>query len=144
MLKWYRNHGIHINNSNYTAFYFVYALLNGPDSLLIFRNRNILIISSFVGEKQKAVEKELKKRGASSVKFQCISPTSSMLDLLDLSSYVGEIDLVLVAAGIGSANILKQCAQLSVPAIDSGFCLECIANPAKRAERIYCLPDTEF
>jgi hypothetical protein len=144
MQQWYSHHGIQLNSNNYTAFYFIYVLLNGPDSLLVFRNRNILIISSFGEKKREAVEKELKRRGVSDVYFQSISPTSSMLDNLILASYVGKIDLIMIAAGIGSANILRQCELLSVPAIDSGFCLECIANPSLRSERIFCLPDTEF
>lgn len=144
MKDWYSRQGIHFTSKNYTAFYFVYVMLNGPDSLTLFNKRSILVISSFPELKKAAVEKELKRRGAANVSFQSISATNSMLDVLDLSPFRGKTDLVLIAAGIGSANILQQCQVLEVPCIDSGFCLECIANPAVRPERIYCVPDIEF
>ena len=142
--KWYKKHGITINNRNFTSFYFVYVLLNGPDSLALFNNRSVLIISSFNEAKRVNVEKELKRRGAVNIYFQQISATSSMLDVLDLSSFKDKTDLVLIAAGIGSANILYQCQTLEVPCIDSGFCMECMADVAKRSERIFCLPDQDF
>jgi hypothetical protein len=144
MRKWYSRHGITFHKDNYASFFFVYVMLNGPDSLPLFKQRRILIISSFAEDKRASTEKELKRRGASAVYFQAVSATSSMLDVLDLTPFAQQADLVLIAAGIGSANILKQCEILQVPCIDSGFCLECIANPAVRAERIYCIPDTEF
>ncbi|MBK8953271.1 MAG: hypothetical protein IPM85_14375 [Chitinophagaceae bacterium] len=30
MQQWFAENGIHLNSDNYTAFYFVYVLLNGP------------------------------------------------------------------------------------------------------------------
>jgi hypothetical protein len=144
MIKWYARNSIAIKSNNFTAFYFVYVLLNGPDSLSLFKNRNILVITSFREEKQKSTETELKRRGATGVFFHTISATRSMLDKLDLTPFAGKVDLVLIAAGIGSANILVQCEPLQVPCIDSGFCLECLANPAVRQERIYGVPDQEF
>jgi hypothetical protein len=144
MIDWYAKHGIPVNKDSYSAFYFVYVLLNGPDSLSLFKGRNILVISSFPDEKRTSTETELKRRGAAGVYFQAISATSSMLDTIDLTPFAGKVDLVLIAAGIGSANILVQCQVLQVPCIDSGFCLECLANPAVRSERIYGVPDQEF
>lgn len=144
MIDWYAKHGIPVNKDSYSAFYFVYVLLNGPDSLSLFKGKNILVISSFPEDKRASAETELKRRGAAAVHFQAISATSSMLDTIDLSPFAGKVDLVLIAAGIGSANILVQCEVLQVPCIDSGFCLECLANPAVRSERIYGVPDQEF
>lgn len=144
LLNWYEKHGIPVNSNTYSAFYFVYVLLNGPDSLSLYKGRSILVITSFSEEKRQSTELELKRRGANNVSFQSISATSSMLDKPDLTSFAGKVDLVLVAAGIGSANILVQCEPLQVPCIDSGFCLECLANPELRQERIYGVPDQEF
>jgi hypothetical protein len=144
MQKWYAKHGIAVDSAKFTSFYFVYVLLNGPDSLSLYKDKNILVITSFPESKRQSTAAELKRRGASGVFFQEISATSSMLDNPDLSRFAGKIDLVLIAAGIGSANILVQCESLNVPCIDSGFCLECLANPAVRQERIYCVPDQEF
>ena len=87
------------------------------------------------------VHKELKNRGASNVYFKAISKNQSMIDKLNLDEYIDVVNLVLVAGGIGSANILLQCQNLNTVCIDSGFCLDCIADADKRKERIYCLPD---
>ncbi len=144
MIEWYRQHGIDMNSGNFTAFIFVYVLLNGPDSLQLFKEKNILILSSFDDKKSAAVEKELKRRGANQVYFQSISATQSMLDVLDLSPYKGKVDLALIAGGIGSANILLQCEVLNTVCIDSGFALECIADATRKKERVFCTPDQEF
>lgn len=144
MKKWYAKHGIEMRPDNFVSFFFVYVLLNGPDSLDLFKNQKVLVLSSFAGEKITNIKSELKRRGALEVFFESVSATSSMLDVLEITSYKGKVDLVLIAAGIGSSNILCQCEPLSVPCIDSGFCLECIANPAVRSQRIFCVPDNEF
>lgn len=144
MQAWYQQKGIVLNERNFTAFYFVYTLLNGPDSLAFFSGKNILVLSSFDSAKCDAVNNELKRRGAIAVYFEPISKTRSMVDKLDLDKYKNKIDLVLIAAGIGSANILLQCKALNRPCIDAGFTLECIADRTRREERIFCLPDTEY
>jgi hypothetical protein len=144
MRAWFQQNGIKLNSKNYTAFYFVYTLLNGPDSMAFFSSKNILVLSSFDAVKRDAVNNELKRRGAANVYFEPISKTQSMLDRLDLNKYKGKIDLVLVAAGIGSANILLQCKPLNTLCIDAGFSLECIADRTRREERIFCLPDAEY
>ncbi len=141
MKVWYNQHDIRLNSKNFTAFYFVYVLLNGPDSFELFNQKNILILSSFDQDKRTSVEKELKARGAGNVYFEAISKNRSMLDKLNLDKYKDAVNLVLIAGGIGSANILLQCENLNAVCIDAGFCLDCIADPAKRNERVYCLPD---
>ncbi|MBK6937125.1 MAG: hypothetical protein IPH18_09770 [Chitinophagaceae bacterium] len=90
------------------------------------------------------MEKELKRRGAGHVFFKAISATQSMLDKPDLSAYVDKVDIVLIAGGIGSANLLLQSRVLNAVSIDSGFSLECMANPSRRPERIFCMPDRAF
>lgn len=142
--QWYLKNNIPFDASNYTSFYFVYVLLNGPDSKALFSNRNILVLSSFNKKKCAAVEAELKRRGAASAYFVPISPTKSMLDKINTEKYSGRIDLALIAGGIGSANILLQCKPLNTVCIDAGFCLECIADASRRTERIFCMPDAEF
>lgn len=144
MQQWFADNGIRLNSDNYTAFYFVYVLLNGPDSLQLFGNRNVLVLSSFNETKCAAVEQELKRRGAGHVFFKAISATQSMLDKPDLSGYVNKVDIVLIAGGIGSANLLLQSRILNAVSIDSGFSLECMANPSRRSERIFCMPDSAF
>ena len=144
IIKWYKKNEIVLNSNNSTAFYFVYTLLNGPDSLSLFNNRNLLILSSFDEFKRTAVAKELKRRGAKNIEFRSISQTQSMLDSFDLSDFKGKTDIVLIAGGIGSANILLLCESLATVCIDSGFCLECLADSSKCIERPFCLPDSVF
>lgn len=141
MQQWYRDNGIQLSPANYTSFYFIYVLLNGPESKWLYNNKRILVLSSFKEEKRFAVERSLLQRGAQQVSFLPISPTKSMIDVIDVSALVGKIDIVLIAAGIGSANILVQCKPLKAICFDAGFCLECLADDSVRSERVFCTPD---
>jgi hypothetical protein len=101
-------------------------------------------VSSFNETKRQATEKELKRRDAAGVYFCPISATHSMMDKIDVTPFINKVDIVLIAGGIGSANLLVQCEPLNVLCIDSGFCLECIADPFQKRERIFCEPDVPF
>lgn len=144
MLKWYEGKGIALTSKNYTSFYFIYVLLNGPECKWLYQNKHILVLSSFKEEKRNAVEKSLLEKGAKNVDFLSISPTKSMIDIINVEMYVGKIDIVLIAAGIGSANILMQCKPLNAICFDAGFCLECLADDNVRTERVFCLPDEKI
>jgi hypothetical protein len=115
--------------------------LNGPDCRLLYSNSRILVISSFSKEKKDNVNTELKQMGADVVYFINISPTNSMLDVIDINAFVDSVDIVLIAAGIGSSNILVQCQPLNAICIDAGFCLECLADSTIRSSRVFCLPE---
>jgi hypothetical protein len=64
-----------------------------------------------------------------------------MFDDIDVAPFAGRVDLALVAAGIGSANVLMQLEPLAVPSIDTGITIECLIDPGKRLERPFLLDD---
>lgn len=144
MCRWLDRNGIILSRDNYTSFYFVYALLNGPLRRLLLRNRSIAVVSSANQDKQDRIAAALLAEGATKVQFVNISPTRAMTETVDLSGLRLPIDVVLVAAGIGSANILVQLRPLSTLCIDSGICIECLAQPDRKSERIFLLSDEDM
>jgi hypothetical protein len=52
--------------------------------------------------------------------------------------------LVLIGAGVGSANIINQLTSLNAICIDAGHALDCFSKPELRKERICLLPDEEI
>jgi hypothetical protein len=81
------------------------------------------------------------KEGVDKVYYYEISPTKSMLEKIDMSKLPEKADIVLVGAGIGSANIINQLKGLNALCIDAGLALDCYAVPSLRKERICLLPD---
>lgn len=67
-----------------------------------------------------------------------------MLEVIDKSKLPDDVDLVLIGAGIGSANIINQLNHLNALCIDAGHSLDCISRPQLRVERICLLPDSEI
>jgi hypothetical protein len=55
MCRWFDENDIVLTEENYTSFYYVYAILTGPDRELLFKNRNILIISSVDQERKSKI-----------------------------------------------------------------------------------------
>ncbi|HEY5535106.1 MAG TPA: hypothetical protein VIL99_09270 [Ignavibacteria bacterium] len=138
--KKFEKHNIIFNETNYTSFYYVYALLTGNDRELILRNKNILIITSFDEVKKANLLKFLvNDENASSVDFYKISATKSMFDKIDFKQLKPTYDLVLIGAGIGSSNILVQCEKLKTVSIDAGIVLERYANRELKYSRIFLL-----
>jgi len=137
MCRWFEKNGIIINNSNYVSFYNVYALLSGYDSVNLFNKRKILIISSDHDGKFMKLNLALTKLGASSVKFYNISPTKSLLEIIDLNLIHHPIDLVLIGAGIGTSNILTQLNKVDTVCIDAGIFLEVLINPYLNSSRFF-------
>ncbi|MCD4669046.1 MAG: hypothetical protein K8S14_01230, partial [Actinomycetia bacterium] len=136
--NWIDDNKIDINKKNYLPFYHVYALLNGKSRSRLFKNKRLLIVTSYDINKKNSLEDYFYRReNVRSVNFVEISSAKSMMDKIDVSEYVGEIDLVLVGAGIGSINILIQLKPLSVPCIDIGYALECMANNNLRRDRMF-------
>ena len=144
MCRWLNENGVILNRDNYTSFYFVYALLNGPLRRLLLHNRSIAIISSANQEKQARISATLLAEGSAKVQFINISPTRAMTETVDLGGLQLPVDVVLVAAGIGAANILVQLRPLNTLCIDSGICIECLAQPDRKLERIFLLSDDDM
>jgi hypothetical protein len=137
---WWRKHGIHVTEENCVPFYFVYAALTGTRRRDLLSGR-LLVVNSAAGAKRQRIVQRLRDEGATQVFWLSLSARRSMLDRIDVTPYIGEVDLALVGAGIGKANILNQMRPLQVPCIDAGFVFEVWDDPARAVERPYCSPD---
>jgi hypothetical protein len=140
MCEWFEKNKIEITPDNYISFYFVYALLCGPDSKVLIRNRRLLLVTSADDSKRTRIGEYLMSLGAKTVQFLRISPNRALLDKINLDEIKETVDLVLVAGGIGSVNILDQLKPLNTVCIDIGICMEIFADPSKRG-RIFTQPD---
>jgi hypothetical protein len=139
--EWFDSREISVGDDNYVPFYFVYALLNGPVRKRLYAGRHVLVVTHLTEPRKQAIEMGLRQEGVTSVQFLGISSNRALLDQVDVSSVSQPVDLALVAAGIGSVNILQQLEPLSVPCIDSGICLECLIDYKRRFERPFLLDD---
>jgi hypothetical protein len=142
MCRWFDEAEIAVTKENYLPFYFVYALLCGPDVKRLIANRTILVVTSADDEKKARIARSLVQLGARTVCFKLISPNKAMLNKIDLSKIPEKIDVALVGAGIGSVSILAQLEVLQTVCLDSGVFIEILANPSKRG-RIFTVPDSK-
>jgi hypothetical protein len=140
MCHWFEKNKIEITPENYTSFYFIYALLCGPESKGLFKDRGVLLVTSADDSKRKRIREYLMSLGPKTVQFLTISPDRALLDKIDLNEIKGTVDLALVAGGIGSVNILDQLKPLNTVCIDIGICMEIFADSSKRG-RIFTVPD---
>ncbi|HET6343522.1 MAG TPA: hypothetical protein VFH51_01265, partial [Myxococcota bacterium] len=137
---WWGTHDIQVTNRNYVPFYFVYAALTGTRRRELLSGR-LLVVNSAAGSKRQRIEARLSAEGATRVHWLPISERRSLLDDVDVSPYMGKVDLALVGAGIGKARVMRQMASLGVPCLDAGFVFEVWDDPRRAAERPYCNPD---
>ncbi|MBW3573093.1 MAG: hypothetical protein KY467_18510, partial [Gemmatimonadetes bacterium] len=144
ILDWLDARGIPVHVGNYQYFYAVYALLHGPDSERLLGGRRVLVVNHADAERQAAIAEALARAGAAATRFISISRDKAMLERLDPRSLVEPVDLVLVGAGVGAANVLRQLEPLGVPALDAGYALDVMAQPALHWRRPYCVADAEF
>jgi len=143
MCDWLEANDILIDESNYYPFYFVYGLLNGGLRKTLLRGRRILIVTSLNQEKEKAIAEGLNRGGVQSYQFIEITRNKAMTDKINLDSVKGPIDIVLIGAGVGAANIIHQLRPLQTLCIDAGYCLDLIAEPWRAGTRDYTKPDDE-
>jgi hypothetical protein len=144
ILDWFDENQVTVHPGNYHHMYSVYVLFHGPDRERLLRDRRILVVTSLNDAKRSSIERGLRDAGAASAQFLGISGDKSLLDRLDLTKVRQPVDLVLVGAGVGSANCLDQLRPLGAVTIDAGFCLSTLGDPAVRFQRPYCVPDEEF
>ena len=144
IFDWFDEHQIEIRRSNYIHVYAIYALMNGPDVTRLLGGRRVLVITGLDNERASNIRKGLKKKGVENVQFLPVSNRRSMLDTIQVSAVEKPVDLVLIAAGIGTINVLQQLRGLRVPQLDIGFCLDTIADPKLRWKRPFCVPDKEY
>ena len=138
MMKWFDFNKIVINENNYTSFYYIYALFSGPHQNEFFDNKNILIVSHLTIEKEIAIRNNLRgAKNVNNVEFYKITHNKSFLEVIDLSKIKIKPDLILIAAGVGSINILEQFETLKTVCIDCGMVIDLIANNDLRFSRLF-------
>lgn len=142
LLPFFEKNNIIFNKENYIPFHFVCSILVKDNWQDFFNDKNILIVTGSDNESEQKIKKTIEQFGAKKVNFLRISKTSSMEENLDLDRYINlHIDLILVAAGIGSANILRQLEPLQTVTLDIGGYMNCFINPsASQHGGIFKLP----
>lgn len=139
---WLKQHEISLTLENYVPFYFVYALLRGPQRGRVLAGRRILVVQGAVGGKRERIMAALRREGAASVAWCGISTDRSLFDVLDLGPWAGQVDLVLVGGGVGKPNLFRQLERLGVPCLDAGYVFEVWADPDKARDRVVMQPDS--
>ncbi|MDD2635461.1 MAG: hypothetical protein PHW82_08180 [Bacteroidales bacterium] len=135
---------ITLHSSNFYHVYHVYALFSSSYCKKLMNNQNVLIITSVNEEKKKKFNIELANIGVKRVDYYGISATKSMKEIIDTKNIASDINLILVGAGIGSANIIKQLKEFKVPCIDVGAILGNFIDPKRKLERPFMIPDNNF
>jgi hypothetical protein len=70
MCEWMDRHRIELSPRNYYPFYFVYALLLGPEAAAFYAGRRVLVVTSDEdGTKAPAIARTLRQLGAAEVHF---------------------------------------------------------------------------
>jgi len=143
IFDWFDAVDIELNAGNYIPFYFIYAVFLGPRRREFLENRKILVVTHLTPEKQERLRKYFKEAGAARIQFAGISRSNSMTDRIELLAEYEGVDLVLVGAGVGAANILNQVKPLGALSIDAGYVLECYQNPEFKGTRVFTLSDED-
>lgn len=138
---WLDANAIRLTMANYAPFYFIYALLTGPERHRVLAGRRVLVIHSATGQKQVAIRGGLIREGVKEVLWHTISPDRSLYDVVPVDRFVGAVDLCVFGAGIGKPAILAQLEPLGVPCIDAGYVMEVWADPSVAQSRIFTQPD---
>jgi hypothetical protein len=119
---------IQFSERNYIPFHFAPSLLISKRWQDFIQGRKLLIVTGLTPEKETLIRNTLILYGAETVDMLPMSSQSSLSDTLDLSGVDDDIDIVLVAAGIGSANILRQLRPLETLCLDIGGLMNCFVN----------------
>lgn len=144
LLRYFDLNEIVFSSENYVPFHFAPSLLVSDGWQDFIRGRTILVVTGLDPQKEHSIECTLTEMGARRVQFLPISGKSSMNDSLNLEGMDKEVDLCLVAAGIGSANILRQLQPLQTLTLDIGGLMNCFVDrTAKQHGGTLALPDFE-
>jgi hypothetical protein len=141
---WLEENQIHLNESNYYQFYFVYALFASRHRLELFKDRIVLVVHGATGVKKDAIINGLLREGVARVFWCGISQERSLFDIINVDKFIGRIDFCLVGAGIGKVNIFRQLEPLNVPCIDAGYFFEIWASPDRKWNRVYCFHEDDY
>lgn len=142
LLPFFKKNNIVFNKYNYIPFHFVCSILVRTGWKDLFKKKHILIVTGSDEFSENKIKETLSLMGVGKVSFYRISKTSSMEEQLNLDSFLErQIDICLVAAGIGSANILRQLEPLQTVVLDIGGYMNCfINNEASQHGGIFKLP----
>lgn len=143
-MRWIEHAGIKPNLSNICQFYFVYALFLGSKEPEILKGNRVLVVHGALGERAEKIKAALKAQGVSEVGWLGISNDRSLYDKLEVESYIGKYDLVVVGAGVGKPGVIRQLEPLSIPVIDIGYVFEIWIDPECRFKRPFCASDTFY
>ena len=143
LLPFFEKNNILFNTHNYIPFHFICGILVRNGWEVIFKNKHIMIVTGSDDASENRIKDSLSLMGVSKVSFYRISKTSSLEENLNLNSFLEErIDICLVAAGIGSANILRQLEPLQTVVLDIGGFMNCFIDPnAHQHGGIFKLPN---
>jgi hypothetical protein len=111
---------IHLSEDNYVPFHFVCNCFMQGAYKDIYRNRKILLVSYFTESDKHTITLCLKKYGVLNVEFYTISANQSLKEKINTCKIIVVPDLILVAAGVGAANIIFQLKCYQCPCIDIG------------------------
>lgn len=128
LLNFFQVSAIPFGPGNYVPFHFAPSLLVSPGWEAFIKGRHLLVITGATPQKSENIVCTLMRLGARKASFLAISGSSALSDQLDLREVEPGVDICLVAAGIGSANILRQLAPLNTLAIDIGGLMNCFAD----------------
>lgn len=141
--RFFKKHGIEITEDNYFHGYHMYALFTSELGFNLLKDKSILIISSLDKYGCESLIINLKKIiNIRSINFISVSKSKALLEILP--KIEGNFDIVLVAAGVGSLNVINQIKYLSCPCIDVGTVVNCYASPERLYERPYMVSDEIF
>ena len=131
IIKYFNKNNIILTNKNYIPFHFVVGLLTMHGWAEFIKDRKILVVTGLSVEKKVSINRSLSLLGSHEVSFINISNQTSMLETIpinEIDENIG-VDIVLVAAGIGSANIINQLKQLKTLVLDIGGYMNTLENP---------------
>jgi len=146
-VKWLKSNEISLDQQNYYPFYFVYALLNGPYRGKILGQKRILVVTTLDRNKEIRIEKALKVEGAEYIQFLNVKKSRTLFDKLNLKEIQLPVDVCLVSAGMGTAQLLLQLKSTGTLCLDAGWAMEAIMDPEKhrchQGARSFCWADFE-
>jgi hypothetical protein len=128
IIPFFEKHHIKFDEFNYIPFHFVCSILVTNGWQDFYKNKKILIVTGSNDDSENKIKDTILSFGASKVLFLRISKTTSMEEILDLTSITDRIDLCMVAAGIGSANILRKLEPLRTVTLDIGGFINCYVD----------------
>jgi len=136
MLNWFSINNIRLTERNYFSFFFIYAMMSGPDRFRLLTNRNVLVVTNFDAAKKQNIQKSLLSDGCRTVQFVNISAERTLYDTIDLSEIIHPLDIVLLGAGVGKFNIIPQLRGTNTICLDIGFIMEIYANPDIKHDKL--------